>query len=332
MGHSRNRLSSASIMRDAFTLIELLVVIAIIAVLIGLLLPAVQQVRAAAARVKCQSNMKQLGLAMHLYHNDNNTLPQAMSSQGCCSGTWMMKILPYLEQNNVAELYQNYGEPGNPTYGYPPNQQNVTSIQFPVLLCPSDSPPALYGANAAGWTGPPLSKHNYVLNFGNTGMDGDDGQETLLTSYTYPGSSLTTTFLGAPFERDQFIPFAYISDGLSTTLLSSEIITGQETSADRDLRGLTWFGGSAGFQSVLVPNSPSADIIYVSDGFCNSNPPNPPCTVGDDYTFAARSRHVSGVNVGLCDGSVRFINNGIALSVWQAMSTTQGGEAYSDGF
>jgi prepilin-type N-terminal cleavage/methylation domain-containing protein len=297
--------------RQGFTLIELLVVIAIIAILIGLLVPAVQKVREAAQRSKCQNNLKQLGLAMHSYQDTSKGLPPSMGTSGCCWGTWVVLILPHLEQGNVAKQYVNWGgtDSTGPRYGAAPNSTLVTNQRFPILTCPVDTVNNPIGA---------MTNHNYAVNIGNTGI----AQQANLNG---------VLFGGAPFKRAinaatrTGMALEQIKDGSSNTMLLAEVIQGQ----GRDLRGFLWWGDATGFTTYLAPNSPLPDVIYTTT-YCNAIPQNPPCTGVPTTTnpsmYGSRSHHQGGIQTVMGDGSVRFVSNGINLAVWRASSTTHGSE------
>jgi prepilin-type N-terminal cleavage/methylation domain-containing protein/prepilin-type processing-associated H-X9-DG protein len=286
--------------RSAFTLIELLVVIAIIAILIGLLLPAVQKVRAAAARAQCQNNLKQVGLAMHNYHDTNGTLPWGTPSPAaqCCWGTWQVLVLPYIEQQNLYRLYQSWGNAGGPRYSSAPNTTLVTNQRIKTLTCPADTPQHPIGN---------ITSHNYGVNYG-----------AFLTYTSMKGAG------GAPFGQGQSLTLPTISDGTSNTIMAAEVIQGQ----GGDLRGFTWWGDASGIVTYAGPNSSVPDLIYTA-GYCKNRAPNPPCAVGGGGRFLARSRHTQGVNLVMCDGSVHFVNNTISLAIWKALGTPQGSEAIS---
>jgi prepilin-type N-terminal cleavage/methylation domain-containing protein/prepilin-type processing-associated H-X9-DG protein len=314
--------------RTGFTLIELLVVIAIIAILIGLLLPAVQKVREAAARAKCQNNLKQIGLALHNYHDANSKLPPGIAtSNRCCYGTWVIPTLPYMEQDNLRRLYQGYdsgvADDGttNITYSHAKNIPVVTQ-RLSVLTCPSDTPQVFTtGGNN-------LSLHNYVVNFGNTGIIRDSATAFVAVVDTYGSSGVR--YGGAPFKVSQQTTIQGIPDGSSNTLLAAETVQG----ANNDLRGLTWWGYGTGFMTYLGPNSSSPDIMQ-SASYCKNQLPNPPCsapyTNDQPITYAARSRHTGGVNAVMGDGSVRFFSNSVdLLTVWRPLGTAQGGEVIAN--
>ena len=332
--------------RRAFTLIELLVVTAIIAILIGLLLPAVQKVREAASRMSCQNNLKQIGLAMHDYHDANGALPPGMGGYGCCWGTWAMAILPFLEQDNMWRLFQNYN--GNDLtgirYGTAPNTTNVTSQRLKVLTCPSDT------------VAPPFSGmtlHNYGVNYGNTNLYG-----TAVSGVAFGGApfraypsgwlsdtTMQNTYGWAQPDSDKRALFPQhgkagqpqqtlqgITDGSSNTLMAAELIQGQ---GGNDLRGFIWWGSASGFTTFNPPNSNAPDVM--TGGSCNvAATYNIPCTTLNSQDFpkmsSARSQHNGrgGVNAAFCDGHVAWIDNSIALATWRALGTSQGGEVVSD--
>lgn len=288
-----------------FTLIELLVVIAIIAILIALLLPAVQQAREAARRTQCKNNLKQLGIAMHNYHDVHNKFP--VGAYNCCWGTWQVAILPYIEQTALFELYENSGgnDATGPRYGASPNTQ-VTTQRIAAFTCPSDSENRPIGN---------ITCHNYAVNYGNTGY----------AQTTVNG----VTFEGAPFSRVRCYGFRDAIDGTSTTLMMAEVLQG----SGRDLRGFGWWGDASGFSAYLTPNSNLPDRIYTAY-YCDNQPnQNLPCAVSNGTNptmFASRSRHVGGAQAILCDGSAKFISENIDLDTWRALSTTRGAEVIGE--
>jgi len=321
-----------------FTLVELLVVIAIIGILVALLLPAIQSARESARRAQCVNNLKQVGVAFQNYHDTYKQLP--VGAYSCCWGTWQMAILPFIEEKQLADLYQflpkNYpvfddryrydnDSAAAPSLTPPMRNFDVTSKRIATLTCPSDEPQIASGfPNARAG----LTFHNYVANFGNTNHVGT----------TYPGST-PIKYLGSPFigqddgsfgpNHKLFTTFRRIVDGLSKTLLVSETVQGQ----GGDLRGLTWWGWAAGFETYASPNGSDPDRMQRPADCKSEIVPNPPClpAAGPLFNNAARSRHPGGVNVAMCDASVQFIVNDVDLATWRAASTTKGEEVY-DGF
>ena len=290
-----------------FTLVELLVVIAIIGVLIALLLPAVQQAREAARRMQCSNNLKQLGLAIHNYHDTYTNFPGG--AYGCCWGTWQVSVLPFIEQDNLYSNYNITDKYYDDTARYSGSQNtDVTVVRLAALSCPSDSPNEPFGT---------ITSHNYGANFGNTGYA--------------QGTVNDVTFKGAPFKYVSdnvgaagYFGFRDITDGTANTVLLAEKLQAE----GQDLRSYSWWGDGSSVSGYLMPNSSEPDRIY-SASYCNNQPlKNLPCdvaTASAPSMFASRSRHPGGVQVVLCDGSSRFIAETIQVDTWRNLMSSRDG-------
>jgi prepilin-type N-terminal cleavage/methylation domain-containing protein/prepilin-type processing-associated H-X9-DG protein len=303
-----------------FTLIELLVVIAIIAVLIALLLPAVQAARAAARRIQCVNNLKQMGIAMHNFHESRGTLPPG--SQSSPAQGWATFILPFLEQTAMSNAF-NINAPF-----YDGRNTTVTQATIGPFLCPADAGNnVLYHSKF-----PDRRKGNYMVNWGNAHYD-----QGAPTPYNGP-MGIVTPFRG-PFRVNSTnapTPFGFrdIVDGTSGTMMMSEIIVTQNNGSTSDIRGDMWGDSRCGYMFVAYtpPNSKTKDQL---DGKSDCQYPfswNPPCLSaspdGVDFN-AARSSHAGGVNVLFCDGSVKFMKDSVNVNTFRSLSTKDAGEVVS---
>ena len=318
--------------RSGFTLIELLVVIAIIAVLIGLLLPAVQQAREAARRMQCKNNLKQLGLALHNYHDSFTVFPPASTypfNTLQSEGGWSVqaRVLPYVDQANLNNLI-NFSQ----TYA---SQPLVTATRVPIYTCPSEVNNQLYPDGAVNWV--PI---NYAMNYGEWFVWNPTTNQIGTGAFGPNGRTSTRDF----------------TDGTSNTLAASEVKTWQSylretggspaqptnSSALSSLGGTLknsghneWGDGrtnQCGFTTTFTPNTKCShnnsgtvvDIDFISRREGNST---------TESTFAAitsRSYHVGIVNSLLIDGSVRTISENLDLNVWRALGTRAGGEVVGE--
>jgi prepilin-type N-terminal cleavage/methylation domain-containing protein/prepilin-type processing-associated H-X9-DG protein len=277
-----------------FTLIELLVVIAIIAILIGLLLPAVQRVREAAARAKCQNNLKQIGLALHAYHDANDGLPPGGTSSGDRMSLHVM-ILPYVEQ---AALYAQFRR--NQSYDSDANKPLALN-RVAVYLCPSSTQELTLFTDEYVAGAQPYTTHYYgVMGPKGTSPDG-------IVYRVEPGNHGGFAKQGILF-KDSRTNFTGVSDGTSNTFLVGE------TSWDQIgyrmwSRGCDTTAWCAPCKNVVNPIN---RVGY--NGVDNFN----------DISFG--SYHTGGANFTMADGSVRFVRASVAMVGYLAAASRDGGE------
>ncbi len=314
--------------RSGFTLIELLVVIAIIAILVALLLPAVQQAREAARRSQCKNNFKQLGLALHNYHDTHRVFPPGYISDvfhpnrdpetfdGPQGWAWGMMLLPFLEQGVVYDQFQIL------LPSWHPNNAPAARAVLPVFICPS----------ATGTEGPmtvrdddgnaiaTFSRSTYVANVGH-----DEPWEYAVTDHA--------PYSNGPFFRNSKIATQDVTDGLSNT-----VFLGEHTPLVSDK---TWVGVPTGasvcannparFAPVVIDCDEGATLVLVHSGpsaFEGDivHPPNDPAV----HVCQMYSQHQGGAQVLLGDGSVRFVSENISTVIWAAVSSRNGREVIGE--
>jgi prepilin-type N-terminal cleavage/methylation domain-containing protein/prepilin-type processing-associated H-X9-DG protein len=335
--------------RKGFTLIELLVVISIISILIGMLLPAVQKIREAANRLKCSNNLKQIGLAIHNYHDTQNKFPLGMPGLDARCWSWRVYILPQLEQDNIYNQMQadparfwlppDMGGGGNGMAGtiwdidtIPQSKINgagginVASgsprNKLSIYVCPSDILP---GRNSGGY-----AKSNYVGNSGSS-RNFNSVQNAWVSAWPFgtwygcgqvKGSAQNGLLLYANDSYETWVvTMSEVSDGLSNTFLVGEASVSQNVGPGMTNHGAfpVWVGGND--NGTCIGWYTAGNALRLADDVFKLN-----LKTSDVSNASFGSRHTQGANFVLGDGSVRFVRQSMDLRTYAATATRNGGE------
>jgi prepilin-type N-terminal cleavage/methylation domain-containing protein/prepilin-type processing-associated H-X9-DG protein len=308
--------------RRAFTLIELLVVIAIIGVLIALLLPAVQAAREAARRAQCTNNLKQIGIAIHNYHDTRGALPGAYLVYQVTSFSALSQMLPHLEQGNLHNALNfslPYSDPTNTT---------VLMASVSGFICPSDYPNPIPSRGA---------QTNYMA---------DMGSWIVWQASTGPNANLPPP--NGAFYGNSSTRFAAVTDGLSNTGVFSERVMADGSNGISSPRSDVYFSPAgpttideavALCQAINIDDLSNQFPLFMGAPWVNGQhvflhvtPPNSrSCGFFTQLRaiMPPSSRHPGGVNLLLGDGSVRFTKDTINVNTWRALGTIRGGEVIS---
>ena len=315
--------------RRAFTLIELLVVIAIIAILVGLLLPAVQKVREAANRMSCANNLKQLGLAYQNYQTTVGKFPYGGNNVPSMATGWGTYILNYIEQPALYSQY-NFNAPFTVSEGGPATNQAVANSPIKIMNCPSSPGNHLTTYNAPY---PP------PFNISWTAWSSDYGPEMAIAENLAASSAASTAGVLQPISETGVAPpvlrISDITDGTSSTILLVEIANrpnlwqgGQMVSSAQ-----TYWSGSGGWADPSTSNaqlygSPmSGGLPFSLTNPASYSPASGPCGINCSNDFGLYAFHAGGANVVFADGSVHFLSTSINIQTLAALITYSGGEA-----
>jgi prepilin-type N-terminal cleavage/methylation domain-containing protein/prepilin-type processing-associated H-X9-DG protein len=333
--------------RRGFTLIELLVVIAIIAILIGLLLPAVQKVREAAARMSCSNNLKQLALATHNYHDQvmrlppgaaNDAQPFGPQAGAAWGSSWKVYILPFIEQDNIFKLWQFSGNSG---YQNTNNGNAIQNIQIKAFRCPSSPVPDTHRASGNGRT---IMHTSYTGIAGsvistaaggvhNVGCCNGSGPRASSNGILYAGSKVTmvgitdgtsnTWLIGEDSDHLRDANRQPITAGYSSGVGNSAGLYGWPMGAAHPVGGdgANW-GDGRHF------NCTALRWELNRTGLGNSAANGTNNDVGTN--FPLKSGHSGGVNIAMADGSIRFYTNSLPLATIHALGTRAGGEVFAN--